>query len=55
MKLLMCKICYGEVDIVGGEHSVQKKIKCTKCGFSNLEQKKEPEIMFIRKKTNISE
>jgi len=50
MKLLKCKICYGEVDIIGGEFSVHKKIKCNKCGFTNAEQKKEPEVFVVRKR-----
>ena len=51
MKLLKCKLCKGEVEIVGSEHSINKKIKCTQCGFNNLDlDKKEPEIFIIRKK-----
>lgn len=50
MKLLKCKLCKNEVDIIGGERSVNKKIKCKKCGFSNIEEKKEPEVMIIRKR-----
>lgn len=51
MKLLKCKLCSGEVDIVGTEHSVNKKIKCTKCGYSNIDSNKiEPEIVIIRRK-----
>ena len=54
MKLLKCKVCYGEVDIIGSEHSINKKIKCSniKCGFNNIEEeKKNPEIIIIRKRS----
>lgn len=50
MKLLRCKVCSGEVDIVGNEHAVNKKIKCTKCGFNNLEEKKKEPIVIIKKR-----
>ncbi|CAB4196984.1 hypothetical protein UFOVP1290_504 [uncultured Caudovirales phage] len=54
MKLLKCKLCSGEVDIIGTEHSVNKKIKCTKCGYSNTESNKvEPEILIIRRKPQL--
>ena len=50
MKLLKCKSCGGEVDIVGDQFLINKKIKCRDCGFSNCEEKKEPEIIVIRKR-----
>lgn len=50
MKLLKCKLCAGECDIVGGENSINKKIKCSKCGYSNAEEQKGPEVFIIRKK-----
>jgi len=50
MKILKCALCYGEVDVVGGERSINKKIKCQKCGFSNQEEKPHPEVMVIRKR-----
>jgi hypothetical protein len=52
MKLLRCKVCRGEVEIVGNERAINKKIKCTQCGFNNLEtsEKKEPEVVIIRKR-----
>lgn len=52
MKLLKCKLCYGEVDIIGNQYAINKKIKCRNCGFNNLEEseKKEPEVMVIRKR-----
>lgn len=52
MKLLKCKFCRGEVDIIGEDRSVNKKIKCTKCSFTNVEEKKEPEVFVIRRRTN---
>ncbi len=51
MKLLKCKLCQGEVDIVGGEHAINKKIKCTKCGFTNESaQPKGPEVIVMRRR-----
>lgn len=53
MKLLKCKMCNGEVDIVGGEYSVNKKVKCKKCKFSNLNENINnisPEIVIIKKR-----
>jgi hypothetical protein len=39
MKLLKCKICLGEVDLVGDPHTMERKVKCRKCGFSNDKEK----------------
>ncbi len=53
MKLLKCKLCAGEVDIIGNIRSINKKIKCKKCGFSNLEEKNKKittEIVVIKSK-----
>jgi hypothetical protein len=50
MKLLKCKLCSGEVDIIGNERSINKKIKCRKCGFSNEIESKFPEVFVIRKR-----
>lgn len=51
MKLLKCKLCSGEVDIVGGDFSINKKIKCSKCGFTNETLKiKLPEVYVLRKR-----
>ena len=51
MKLLKCKICAGEVNIIGNENLINKKIKCSKCGFTNDEyEQKFPEVVIIRKK-----
>jgi hypothetical protein len=53
MKLLKCKLCSGEVDIIGNEKAINKKIKCKKCGFSNENESKFPEVVIIRKRRPI--
>lgn len=51
MKLLKCKLCHGEIDIIANERSINKKIKCRKCGFTNGEpEQKFPEVFVIRKR-----
>lgn len=52
MKLLKCKLCHGEMDIIGNERAIYKKVKCKQCGFSNESHSdpKMPEVIFIRKK-----
>ena len=50
MKFLKCAICNGEVDIIYTDRSINKKIKCRKCGFTNSSATKEPEIIIIRKR-----
>lgn len=52
MKLLKCKICLGEVDLVGDHHSIERKTQCRKCGFSSTPKPVgtgpgEPEIIRI--------
>lgn len=56
MKLLKCKLCRGEIDIVSGERSINKKVKCRQCGFSNENDfsAKNPEIVIIRKRSTSS-
>lgn len=50
MKLLKCKLCYGEVDIIDDYKSINKKIKCRKCGFCNKNlKKKKPDVLIIKK------
>jgi hypothetical protein len=50
MKLLKCKLCNGEVDIVGNYRAVSKKVKCKKCKFSNASEKEKfTEILIIKK------
>lgn len=52
MKLLKCKFCKGEVDVINNDHSVNKKVKCTRCGFTNVtETRAEPEVFVIRKRS----
>lgn len=53
MKLLRCKLCRGEMDIVGNEHAVNKKVKCRNCGYNNLDEpaeKKGPEVIIRPKR-----
>ena len=52
MKLLRCKLCRGEVDVIGAERPINKKIKCTQCGYNNLAEpeKSGPEIIIVRKR-----
>lgn len=55
MKFLKCIFCDGELDILSpNDRSINKKTKCRKCGFSNAEnaEKKEPEVLIIRKRTS---
>jgi hypothetical protein len=56
MKLLRCKFCRGEMDIVSGEHAINKKVKCRQCGYNNEQdsERKMPEVLVIRKRTPIS-
>ena len=51
MKLLICKICSGECEIIGNERSIVKKIKCNSCGFTNNSEKKMPEIVVLKKRS----
>lgn len=51
MKLLQCALCKGEVDIINSDKSINKKIKCKECGFTNIEPiSKSPEVLVIRKR-----
>lgn len=51
MMFLKCKLCkVGEVDIIGNERAINKKTKCSKCGFTSSRESKGPEVIFIRKK-----
>lgn len=56
MKLLRCKLCSGEVDIIKSNKVINKKVKCRKCGFSNLNEKEKetdiPDVMVIKLKNN---
>lgn len=51
MKLLRCKVCSGEVEIVGNERAVLKKIKCTKCGFNNLEEEDKKPVIIMKRRS----
>jgi len=50
MIFLVCKLCNGECNIIANERAIHKKIKCNKCGFSNVIERKEPEIVIIKKR-----
>lgn len=52
MKLLRCKICGYEADLIENEHSINRKIKCSnyKCNLATPAESKEPEIIVIRKR-----
>lgn len=50
MKFLKCKICLGEIDIIGNDRAINKKIKCCKCGYSNSTETRGPEVVIIRKR-----
>lgn len=51
MKILKCRVCDGEVDIIANHRSVSKKIKCRKCKYTNNNEKNnQPEIVILRKK-----
>lgn len=53
MILLKCKLCLGEVDIVGNDRSINKKTKCQKCGHTNVDPvQKGPEIIVMRRRGN---
>lgn len=55
MKFLRCKLCRGEVDIVGNDRSINKKTKCTKCGFAGGGVEPQgPEVVIIRRRSNFS-
>jgi hypothetical protein len=43
----------GELDILNSDSSINKKVKCKNCGFTNLHssEKKEPEVVIIRRRT----
>jgi hypothetical protein len=51
MKLLRCKLCRGEMDVIGGEHAINKKVRCRECGYNNLDAKKEPEVIVMRRRS----
>lgn len=50
MKLLKCKLCMGEVDFVGNERAINRKVKCRKCGYTNENENKGPEVFIVRKR-----
>lgn len=52
MKLLKCKLCSGEMEIVGNERAVNKKVKCLKCGYTNTNDpdRKVTEVVIMKKR-----
>ena len=51
MKLLKCKLCNGEVDIIDNDHSINKKTKCLKCGHTSGEsEQRGPEVIIMRRR-----
>jgi hypothetical protein len=52
MKLLKCKLCNGEVDIIGNHRAICKKIKCRKCHYTNAHEKEKiiTEVVILKKK-----
>lgn len=52
MKLLKCKVCGGEVDIIDNDRAINKKIKCLECGFTNVGDAfaKKPEVVILKRR-----
>lgn len=51
MKLLKCKICMGEVDIVGNDRSINRKVQCHKCNHTTSEpERKGPEVVILKRR-----
>jgi hypothetical protein len=50
MKLLKCKMCKGEVDVIGNDRAVNRKVKCRKCNNTTEPEHKSPEVVIIRKR-----
>lgn len=52
MKLLKCRVCGGEMEIVGNERAINKKVRCLKCGFNNANEpeRKMPEVVIMKKR-----
>ena len=55
MKILKCKICLGEVDLIEGDRSINRKVKCRKCNFTNDHEIKGPEVLVIRKRPPVKD
>jgi DNA-directed RNA polymerase subunit RPC12/RpoP len=50
MKFLKCAICKAEIDLLKDDRSSNKKIRCRKCGHTNENEAKGPEIVIIRRR-----
>jgi len=53
MKLLKCRVCSGEMEIVSNERAINKKVKCLKCGYTNANEpaRKVPEVVILKKRS----
>lgn len=49
MKFLECLICDGELDIIA-ESGYVKSVKCKKCNNSPNAEKKETEVLIIKRR-----
>jgi ribosomal protein S27E len=49
MKILKCKVCDSEVDVIGNDSSVKRKIKCSRCD-KDIVETTGPEIIIVRKR-----
>ena len=54
MKLLKCRLCKGEMDVIGNERSINKKVRCQRCGYGTEDQKM-PEVIVIKKRKPIED
>ncbi|MCZ2224445.1 MAG: hypothetical protein LC122_12550 [Chitinophagales bacterium] len=52
MRLLVCPVCEGEMEVFGHHLDQKKKVKCTYCGFKNFEEKKQPVVVYNKRQTN---
>jgi hypothetical protein len=55
MKLLKCLLCREEMEIVGNERSVNKKVRCLGCGYTNVgeivsDSRRGPEVVIMHKR-----
>jgi hypothetical protein len=56
MKLLKCKLCGEECDLIGNEHQIERKIKCYQCNYNaasndtNTGDKNNSEVIIMRRR-----
>ena len=55
MKLVKCRFCRGEVEIIDNGRSIKRKVKCPKCGFTNTNgaEQRSPEVFVIKKRVSL--